>query len=247
MTFYVTYLRDVIGNNYLGLDIPITIIQPYLNELRDILGEDDYTKFTENQIKRDGGHYHITVINVADYNRLSKHMGVDKFVNSLDPILKYPIDDLKLLGVGRAQKNENTAFFIVCDSAKLEAIRTRFELGEQDFHITLGFNFKDVFGIRKNELFKKEGKFIQLLRTEFYKNGNWNFIKNISNYELDPKAEVIPVKLTDTYLKVKCEGYYLDIGYQEEGESLRIYTKYSVDEDLPRLSETEISRILKTK
>ena len=247
MIFYITHLKDVIGNNYLGLDIPITIIQPYLNELRDILGEDDYTKFTENQIKRDGGHYHITVINVADYNRLSKHMGVDKFVNSLDPILKYPIDDLKLLGVGRAQKNENTAFFIVCDSAKLEAIRTRFELGEQDFHITLGFNFKDVFGVSKKELFKKEGKFIQLLRTEFYKNENWNFIKNISNYELDPKAEIIPIKLTDTYLKVKCEGYYLDIGYQEEGESLRIYTKYSVDEDLPRLPQTEINKILNMK
>ena len=245
MVYYVNYLKDVLGNNYLGLDIPKHVVEPFLNELRDILGEDDYTKFTENQIKRDGGHYHITVINVIDFNKLSNN--IDKFVNSLDPILKYPIDDLKLLGVGRAQKNENTAFFIVCDSAKLEAIRNRFELEKHDFHITLGFNWKDVFGIRKNELFKKEGKFIQLLRTEFYKNGNWNFIKNISNYELDPKAEIIPVKLTDTYLKVKCDGYYLDIGYQEEGESLRIYTKYSVDEDLPRLSETEISRILKTK
>ena len=247
MTFYITHLKDVLGNNYLGLDIPITIIQPYLNELRDILGEDDYVKFTENQIKRDGGHYHITVINVADYNRLSKHMGIDKFVNSLDPILKYPIDDLKLLGVGRAQKNENTAFFIVCDSAKLEAIRNRYELQKQDFHVTLGFNFRDVFGVPKNELFKKEGKFIQLLRTEFYKNENWNFIKNISNYDLDPKAEIIPVKLTDTYLKVKCDGFYLDIGYQEEGESLRIYTNYSIDEDLPRLSETEIARIINKK
>ena len=247
MTFYITHLKDVLGNNYLGLDIPVSVVQPHLNELRDILGEDDYVKFTENQIKRDGGHYHITVINVADYNRLSKHMGIDKFVNSLDPILKYPIDDLKLLGVGRAQKNENTAFFIVCDSAKLESIRTRYELQKQDFHVTLGFNFRDVFGVTKNELFKKEGKFIQLLRTEFYKKENWNFIKEISNYDLDPKAEIIPVKLTDTYLKVKCEGYYLDIGYQEDGDCLRIYTKYSVDEDLPRLSETEISRILKTK
>ena len=247
MTFYVTHLRDVIGNNYLGLDIPVSVVQPHLNELRDILGEDDYVKFTENQIKRDGGHYHITVINVADYNHLSKNMGIDKFVNSLDPILKYPIDDLKLLGVGRAQKNENTAFFIVCDSAKLEAIRNRYELQKQDFHVTLGFNFRDVFGVPKNELFKKEWKFIQLLRTEFYKKENWNFIKEISNYDLDPKAEIIPVKLTDTYLKVKCEGYYLDIGYQEDGDCLRIYTKYSIDEDLPRLSETEISRILKTK
>ena len=245
MVYYVNYLKDVLGNNYLGLDIPKHVVEPFLNELRDILGEDDYTKFTENQIKRDGGHYHITVINVIDFNKLSNN--IDKFVNSLDPILKYPIDDLKLLGVGRAQKNENTAFFIVCDSAKLEAIRNRFELEKHDFHITLGFNWKDVFGIRKNELFKKEGKFIQLLRTEFYKNENWNFIKNISNYDLDPKGEVIPVKLTDTYLKVKCEGYYLDIGYQEEGELLRIYTKYSVDEDLPRLPQTEINKILNIK
>jgi hypothetical protein len=247
MILYITHLKDVLQNNYLGIKIPVTMIQSYLNELKEILGEDDYVKFTENQIKRDGGHYHITVINVADYNRLSKRMGIDRFVNSLDPIFKYPIDDLKLLGVGRAQKNENTTFYVVCESDKLEAVRGRFELGEQDFHITLGFNFKDVFGVSKKELFKKEGKFIQLLRTEFYKNENWNFIRNISNYELDPKAEIIPIKLTDTYLKVKCEGYYLDIGYQEEGESLRIYTKYSVDEDLPRLSETEISRILKTK
>jgi hypothetical protein len=247
MILYITHLKDILQNNYLGIKIPVTMIQSYLNELKEILGEDDYVKFTENQIKRDGGHYHITVINVADYNRLCKSMGMDKFINSLDPIFKYPIDDLRMLGVGRAQKNENTAFYVVCNSGKLEAVRVRFELGEQDFHITLGFNFKDVFGVSKKELFKKEGKFIQLLRTEFYKNENWNFIRNISNYELDPKAEIIPIKLTDTYLKVKCEGYYLDIGYQEEGESLRIYTKYSVDEDLPRLSETEISRILKTK
>ena len=100
MVYYVNYLKDVLGNNYLGLDIPKHVVEPFLNELRDILGEDDYAKFTENQIKRDGGHYHITVINVIDFNKLSNN--IDKFVNSLDPILKYPIDDLKLLGVGRA-------------------------------------------------------------------------------------------------------------------------------------------------
>ena len=247
MVYYITHLRDIIGNNYLGIDLPITIIQPYLNELKDILGEEDYNKFTEQQIKRDDGHYHITVINVMDYNRISKNMGIDKFVNSLDPILKYPIDDLKLLGVGRAQKNENTSFFIVCKSEKLEAIRKRFELSNHDFHTTLAFLYKDVFGVPKNEIFKKESKFIQLLRSEFYKNDNWSFVKRIKNFDLDPKAEVIPVKLTDTTLKVKCEGNYLDIGYSEEEECLRIYTRYSVDEELPRLSETEIARIINKK
>lgn len=247
MICYITHLRDVIGNNYLGIDLPTTIVQPYLNELREILGDNDYETFTENQIKRDGGHYHITVVNVMDYNRLSKQMGIDKFVNSLDPIFKYTIDDLKLLGVGRAQKNENTSFFIVCQSDKLDAVRERFNLPKQDFHITLGFKWRDVFGVRKNELFKKEGKFIQLLRQEFYKNENWDFVKKIKNFDLDPRTEVIPVKLNDTTIKFKCDGYYLDIGYQEEGDNLRIYTKYPVDEDLPRLPETEIAKILNKK
>ena len=245
MVYYINYLKDTLGNNYLGLDIPKHVVEPFLNELKDILGEDDYVTFTENQIKRDGGHYHITLINTMEFNRLSKQMGIDKFVNSLDPIFKYPIDDVRLLGVGRAQKNENTAFFVVCNSEKLDAVRTRFELSNHDFHTTLAFLYKDVFGVPKNEIFKKESKFIQLLRSEFYKNDNWSFVKRIKNFDLDPKAEIIPVKLTDTTLKVKCEGFYLDIGYSEDGECLRIYTKYSVEEDLHRLSETEISRILK--
>ena len=246
MIYYITHVKDVLGNNYLGIDIPKHVVEPFLNELKDIIG-DDYDEFVKLKEDRDGANYHITVINVADYNRLSKNLGIDNFVNSLDPILKYPIDDLKLLGVGRAQRNENVAFFTVCESDKLEAIRKRFELADHDFHITLGFLWKDVFGVRKNEIFKKESKFIQLLRQEFYKNEDFNFIRKIVNYELDPKAEIVPVKLTETTIKVKCEGYYLDIGYSEEGECLRIYTKYPINDDLPRLSETEIAKILNKK
>ena len=246
MIYYITHLKDVLGNNYLGIDIPKHVVEPFLNELKDIIG-DDYEEFTKLKENRDGSHYHITVINVMDYNKLSKEMGVDKFVNSLDPIFKYPIDDLKLLGVGRAHRNENVSFYTICKSEKLDAIRNRFELADHDFHITLGFKYKDVFGVRKNEIFKKESKFIQLLRQEFYKNEDFNFIRKIVNYELNPKAEIIPVKLTETTIKVKCEGYYLDIGYSEEGECLRIYTKYSIEDELPRLSETEIAKTLNKK
>ena len=246
MIYYITHLKDVLGNNYLGIDIPKHVVEPFLNELKDIVG-DDYDEFVKLKEDRDGANYHITVINVMDYNKLSKEIGVDKFVNSLDPIFKYPVDDLRLLGIGRAQRNENIAFFTICQSEKLQAIRNRFELADHDFHITLGFKYKDVFGVRKNEIFKKESKFLQLLRQEFYKNEDFNFIRKIVNYELDPKAEIIPVKLTETTIKVKCEGYYLDIGYSEEGECLRIYTKYPIDDELPRLSETEIAKILNKK
>jgi hypothetical protein len=245
MANYITHLTDIIGNNYLGVDVPLTIVQPYLNELKDILGEENYSKYTEQQINRDKGSFHITVINVSTYNKLSNQMGIDKFVSSLDPIFKYPIDDLKLMGIGRAQKNENISFFIVCKSDKLDAIRTRYDLSEQDFHITLGFLYKDVQGVPKRELFKKESKFIQLLRDEFYKYECFNFIRDIDNFDLDPRAEIIPVKITDTTIKIKCEGYYMDIGYSDDKQALWIYTKYPIGDIYPRLPETEIMRYFK--
>jgi hypothetical protein len=57
-----------------------------------------------------------------------------------------------MIGVGQATKETNTAYFIVCESEKLDAIRTRFGLPKHDFHITIGFNPKDVHGVPKNKV-----------------------------------------------------------------------------------------------
>ncbi len=245
MIYYLTYIKDVIGNNYVGIDFPNGVIDPFLNELKDIIGEESFEAYTENQKKRDHGSYHSTVINVMDYNALSKKMGMDKFINSLDPIFKYEIDDLKMMGVGTAEKNGNRAYFIVCNSEKLDQVRQRYELPKFDFHITLGFLHKDVFGVRKNEVLKKEGKFLKLLKQEYYKNDNWNFIKKVKNFDLNPQSEIIPISISDTFIKVKCDGYYMDVAYIED--KFWISTKYQLDKELPRLPETEISKILNQK
>lgn len=150
MTYYLTYLKDTIGNNYVGINIPEAIVQPHLEKIKEILGEEDFEIFTQNQKTRDHGHYHITVINVMDCNRLSKEMGMANFVKSVELAFEYPVEDLEMLGVGMASKNDNKAYFIVCSSDSLDAVRTRFNLSKQDFHVTLGFNTKDVFGVPKN-------------------------------------------------------------------------------------------------
>lgn len=152
MLYYLTYIKDAINNNYLGLKIPEAIVEPFLDRLKDEIGGDEFKIYTQNQKNRDRGEYHITVINVMDFNKISKDMGMSKFIESLELIFKYEIDDLEMLGVGSASKNSNTSYFIVCKSEKLDAVRTRFELSKQDFHITIGFNPKDVFGIPKNEV-----------------------------------------------------------------------------------------------
>lgn len=243
MTYYITHIKDSLNQNYLGINISNGLVQPYLNEMKEILGEEEYNTFVENQQNRDKGDYHITVINVADYNKLVKEVGMDKFINSLNNIFSYEIDDLKFLGLGSATRNENKAYFIVCNSEKLEAVRKRYDLEPIDFHTTLGFKWKDVFGVRKNEVLKKSDKFLKLLANEFYKKDNWNFVKSIENYDGDMKSEVIPVKITDTYLKVKVDGNFMDINWLDN--KFWIATNYSANQDLPRLPETEIARILK--
>ena len=151
MTYYLTHLKDVIGNNYIGINILKENILSYIDKLKEILNEEDFEIYTRNQQDRDNG-FHITVINVADYNRLSKEIGMSNFIKSIELLLKYEIDDLEMLGIGTASKNSNIAYFIVCKSDKLDAVRTRFNLPKCDFHITLGFNTKDVFGVPKNRI-----------------------------------------------------------------------------------------------
>jgi hypothetical protein len=152
MKYYVEHVKDINGSNYLGIKIDKLEVLPFLDKLRSLLGKEDYDLYTQNQQTRDHGVYHMTVINVMDYGRLTKAMGMDKFVAAIQPIFDYEIDDLEMLGVGKAEAKGNTAYFVVCQSDKLDAVRTRFELPKHDFHVTLGFSLKDVFGVPKNKI-----------------------------------------------------------------------------------------------
>ena len=101
MTHYLTFVKDSLGNNYLGIQIDQPQVEPFLNQFKELLSETDFAEYTKNQQNRDSGHYHITVINVMDFNRISKQLGYDKFLNNLEEIFKYPIDDLKMLDLTR--------------------------------------------------------------------------------------------------------------------------------------------------
>jgi hypothetical protein len=245
MNFYLTYLKDTIGNNYLGIKFDYNTIEPFLNKLKEVLSEEEYEIYTDNQQKRDHGSYHMTVINVMDYNRLSKEMGISNFVNSLESSFDYVIDDLQLLGLGTASKNENTAYFVVGKSDKLIAVRERYGLPEHDMHITLGFKWKDVFGVRKNEVMQIKSKFLQLLKQEFYKKENFNFVRDISNFEEPKDLDIIPISISENYLRVLCGDIIMDIGYSDSKNQLFIFTKYKKSSDLSRLPLTEIYKILK--
>jgi hypothetical protein len=123
-------------------------------------------------------------------------------------------------------------------------VRESYGLQKHDFHITLGFKWKDVHGVRKNELFKINSQFIKTLKEEFYKKENFNFVKNISNFDLNPDSDIIPISISDTHLKVLCGEWIMDIGLMEKDSKLFIFTKYKKTSDILRLPLTEIFRIL---
>ena len=150
MIKYIEHVKDSIGNNYLGIKFSKEETKLFLDKLKEEVGEEKYQILTTNQENRDKG-FHMTLLPVAEYNRVSKNMGMSNFVNSLDKIFNYEVNDLEFLGIGEGydKKRGNTTYFIVCSSDKLDAVRTRYELPKKDLHITIGFDRRDVFGIDK--------------------------------------------------------------------------------------------------
>lgn len=153
MVHYISYIKDSIGNNYLGLKIDLSIVDAYLEKLKEITG-DSYNLLTNNQKNRDHGSYHITVINVVEFNNLTNNLGLNNFVNSLENTLKIKITDLKLKGIGSAidKIKNNITYFIVCESKTIDNILYNYNLPKKDLHITIGFDKKDVFDSSKSEV-----------------------------------------------------------------------------------------------
>jgi hypothetical protein len=54
-----------------------------------------------------------------------------------------------LLGLGKVAQGSKTSFFVVAQSADAQLIRQHFILAAKDFHITLGFNPSDIYGVNK--------------------------------------------------------------------------------------------------
>jgi hypothetical protein len=144
-------LTDVIGNKYLGIDIVPSLLTNHFDLWENSFPtENQFMDMCANKTTRDKGKFHITVINVMEFNKLIKDDSDNRA--KLEKLLGNPVN-LELVGIGTAEddKKGNIAHFIVVHSPELDDIRNSFGLKKQDFHITLGFDKKDVFGKSKGE------------------------------------------------------------------------------------------------
>lgn len=231
------WLVDSIGQNYIGVKIPSNLTIPYMEQMRDILGE-DYKKYTDNQKVRDGNQYHITVINVAETNKLIGELGVDDFLETIQ-VENIHID---FRGLGTANRGVSRAFFIVVDSPQLHKVRASLNLNEKDFHITLGFNPKDVFGVRKNVVIGRVSKLVKIIKEGLDRSGDFSFLEEALGLD---DIKPISIHSDDNYIKISSGGMVMDVGL-DDSNKLRTFTKYNYSDET-ELTLTEFLKIISDK
>lgn len=220
MIYKVGYLKDVLGNNYLGIKYNENEMKPFLSDLYEIVDNDDrYDTLVGNQQRRDQREdhdYHTTIIPVMDFNNLMTSMG-SEFQKRLDIIFSLDITDLTFEGVGMAERAGSTAYFVVVESPTLDEIRSSLGLSKSDFHITIGFDPKDVFGVPKNKVLKKKSKLSKLLDKQYSDyNGSHLWLHNIVNFDDNlrqiPEDKIEILNMTDTYITYRMDHTQIQIG-----------------------------------
>jgi hypothetical protein len=236
------YLKDNLGQNFIGLTVYQDSLVTYLKHLEEVLG-DKFEQYTKNQKKRDLGSYHINVISASEYNELTKKFGADKIVNTLESILDKEID-FTMIGLGKAQAYNNLEYFVVVKSEMLSEVRRIFGLKEKDFTVLLGFYPGEVFGVRKNILVPQVDPFLKLLSQNYYNSNNsFDFLKELEFFEYDHTKQIDVIKIEESFATFRIEQDYFTVSLI--GDKLSISAKWQETKNKPRLSDTIISRKLK--
>lgn len=219
-SYKLSFLTDSIGQSYIGFNIPKEHVQPYIDELRYIL-KDDLELYQDNKFKRDGfDKYHITVINSMNYIQLSKYnLSFITWLYSNLEETEFPID---FKGIGKASKNEDTTYFVVCQGDEINGVRTYFGLEPIDLHITLGFDKKDVFGVDKNQVIdiNKPSAFIE--KVSQYSNP-FQILKSCKNLTNPSSYKILEIK--ETHLVIENNTYKGTISL--DGENFFLSSHYN--------------------
>ena len=144
----VTLLKDNQGQEYLGAIISRAELSPYLDQLEQLLGE-EFAQYRALQSARDHQLFHMTLLSPPEYQLADKTL-VD---NLLAPEFNSNFSsqlNVNLIGLGKVELEQQKTYFVVAQSNDAQLIRQRFLLPNKDFHVTLGFNPNDIYGIKKD-------------------------------------------------------------------------------------------------
>ena len=107
--------------------------------------------------KRDGSHHHITILSRKEMETLAIQRNEKKVSKAflteiIESIEKHVQNDWRVVGLGRVQEEENETLFLVLDWESMNHWKTKImNMKERSyFHITLGFQVKDIHGVPKD-------------------------------------------------------------------------------------------------
>lgn len=141
------FLKDILGQDYIGLDVDPTIPDKNGLTLNDILGigYEEIPVFdllNNNLLNRNSDTYHLTVFNVMEYTS-RKNFNTDIIGNEIKS------EQIEYKGIGSISQGEKTTYFVVVDCPILNDIRYLYGYNSKDLHITIGFTHKDLFNAPK--------------------------------------------------------------------------------------------------
>jgi hypothetical protein len=143
----ITTLQDNQGQKYLGALVSRAELLPYLTQLQQLLAE-DFNDYRTLQAARDHQLFHLTLLSPREYQFADKEIVEKLLAPDFNQSFSSQLN-VTLLGLGKVAQGSKTSFFVVAQSADAQSIRQRFILPAKDFHITLGFNPSDIYGVNK--------------------------------------------------------------------------------------------------
>lgn len=144
----ITVLQDNQGQEYLGALVNRADLLPYLTQLQQLLTE-NFNKFRTLQAARDHQLFHLTILSPNEYQLADKAIIERLLAPDFNQFFLSQLN-VTLLGLGKVAQDNKESFFVVAQSADAQLIRQRFILATKDFHITLGFNPSDIYGVKKD-------------------------------------------------------------------------------------------------
>ncbi len=144
----VRKLSDSQGQVYLGALVSRAELLAYLTQLKTIL-LDDFESFRANQAARDQQSFHLTLLSPKEYLHADKQLVEQLLSPSININFSSQLQ-VRLLGLGKAEKAGKSSYFVVAQSNDAQLIRQRFLLNHKDFHITLGFKPSDIYDVKKD-------------------------------------------------------------------------------------------------
>lgn len=134
----IDYATD--GSPYLVVSLAEDLIEPALDKLIDLIGQNKFDEYNQNLLIRNNFKYHITVASPREWENLS---------SMRSSTIDLPAN-IELIGIGSVIKYKDETYFVICQSEDLQNIRENLKLPPRDFHITIAFKREDIHSVKKD-------------------------------------------------------------------------------------------------